>query len=253
VRLNWSNGGVWKAVLDLPTGAALAAARLSIPPHPPRSQGGIFFYKFFMKQDGYLKEWQGGGNAMLVVPANAHELAGAALPLVAESCWPGSPGPAALAAESLVVARLHAAEAVVGQAEAAARAAGLVAQTVMGELLSAREEAAAAVRFIRQKGLEAEFCGSGGAASLPPRSAAAAAAAPPPRAGASDLEIDRQINETLAAQLAGALDLSEPAAGSGGRRDLSLGGGAFELRAAPAKAKAAPRARKPEAGGEQAR
>ncbi len=182
-----------------------------------------------MKEDGYLKEWQGGNNIMLVLPQSASELA--STPLIAESAWTGAPTGSSLASEARVVARMHAAEAIVHQAEATARAAGMVAQTVMGELINAREEAAVAVRFIKEKGMADEFAkllgdteqrreadAANGFAALPavPPTAASGAAARPRGRPLTDAEIDAQINETLAAQLSGALDLS-----GGANMDLS--------------------------------
>jgi len=207
--LRWTAGGVWTTTVQLPAGA-------------------IAFFKLFLKEDGYLKEWQGGNNIMLVVPQSASELPGGML--VAESTWTGAPTSSSLASEARVVQRMHAAEAIVGTAEAAARAAGQVAQVVMGELITAREEAALAVRFIKDKGMQQEFERiTGGEAAR--RDAAQAngfyaAPAKAPRAAKrsalSDAEIDAEINQTLAAQLSGELDLSQ---GGGtatqGRVDLS--------------------------------
>ena len=73
-----------------------------------------------------------------------------------------------------------------------------------------------------------------------PRKGPAAPGAPAPLL--SDAEIDRQINDTLAAQLSGALDLSDagglPSTAAGnGRVDLSGGDGVWE--AAPRAASAA--------------
>jgi hypothetical protein len=84
---------------------------------------------------------------MLVLPHSAAELAGGAV--VAESSWTGLPTGSSLQSEARVAQRLQAAETITRQAEAAAQAAGLVAQSVMGELILAREEAAVALRFIR--------------------------------------------------------------------------------------------------------
>ena len=69
--------------------------------------------------------------------------------MVAESSWTGSPTGSSLQSEARVAQRLQAAETITRQAEAAAQAAGLVAQSVMGELILAREEAAVALRFIK--------------------------------------------------------------------------------------------------------
>lgn len=196
--------------------------------------GGIFFYKFFLKEDGYLKEWQGGNNIMLVLPLSAAEVA--TLPLVAESLWTGAPSGSSLASEARVVARMHQVDALVQQAEAAAYAAGQVAQTVMSELLVAREETAVAMRFITDKGLTKEFNRVVGKdlTDLAPgankakgtrssRSSAATDSSSP--AVRSDADIDAEIDATLAQQLAGTIDLSPPDAqtvvNTGNRVDLS--------------------------------
>jgi hypothetical protein len=226
-----------------------------------------------MREDGYLKEWQArssmrprallraprsprapahhpqaGNNVMLVMPTSAADLAGGAV--VAESSWTGAPTGLTCQSEARIMQRLQAAETITRQAEAAAQAAGLVAQSVMGELIIAREEAAVALRFIKERGLEHEFEGlvdadgmrrlneamgfvtpsSAGAPQSPPtpRKTPRRNGGAPPTPGApapllSDAEIDRQINDTLAAQLSGALDLSGTS-GGGGRVDLSGGG-----------------------------
>ena len=180
---------------------------------------------------------------MLVMPNSAADLAGGAV--VAESSWTGAPTGLTMQSEARIMQRLQAAETITRQAEAAAQAAGLVAQSVMGELIIAREEAAVALRFIKERGLEHEFEGlvdadgmrrlneamgfvtpSAAGAQAPPtpprkmprRSNGAAATPGAPAPLLSDAEIDRQINDTLAAQLSGALDLSDA---SGGRVDLS--------------------------------
>jgi hypothetical protein len=106
-----------------------------------------------------------------------------------------------------VVQRLQEAETSIAQAEAAARAAGMVAQSVMGELLSAREEAASALQFISGKGLEREFRSQRGEPS------------------AAEAAWDREIEETLARQLSGELDLSEGRVSERETR-VDLGGGA---------------------------
>lgn len=229
-----------------------------------------------MREDGYLKEWQArpsmrprthpralrsprapfdrpqaGNNVMLVMPTSAADLAGGAV--VAESSWTGAPTGLTCQSEARIMQRLQAAETITRQAEAAAQAAGLVAQSVMGELIIAREEAAVALRFIKERGLEHEFEGlvdadgmrrlneamgfvtpsSAGAPQSPPptpaRKTGRRNGVAPPTPGApapllSDAEIDRQINDTLAAQLSGALDLSGTSGGGGGRVDLSGGG-----------------------------
>ena len=212
--LRWTQGGVWTTTVQLPV-------------------GGIFFYKFFMKEEGYLKEWQGGNNIMLVLPTTLADLT--SLPLVAESSWTGAPSGSSLASEARVVARMHQVDALVSQAEAAARAAGLVAQTVMTELISAREETAVAVRFIKDKGLDKEFSRSVGRDLLGGSQPEAEAKASKGRSRSStsgvrprtDADIDAEIDATLAAQLAGQLDLSPPQAqaqaqaASQGRVDLS--------------------------------
>ena len=84
---------------------------------------------------------------MLVMPNSAADLAGGAV--VAESSWTGAPTGLTLQSEARIMQRLQAAETITRQAEAAAQAAGLVAQSVMGELIIAREEAAVALRFIK--------------------------------------------------------------------------------------------------------
>ena len=84
---------------------------------------------------------------MLVMPNSAADLAGGAV--VAESSWTGAPTSLTLQSEARIMQRLQAAETITRQAEAAAQAAGLVAQSVMGELIIAREEAAVALRFIK--------------------------------------------------------------------------------------------------------
>jgi hypothetical protein len=90
---------------------------------------------------------QAGNNVMLVMPNSAADLAGGAV--VAESSWTGAPTGLTLQSEARIMQRLQAAETITRQAEAAAQAAGLVAQSVMGELIIAREEAAVALRFIK--------------------------------------------------------------------------------------------------------
>jgi hypothetical protein len=204
--LRWTSGGVWTTTVQLPV-------------------GGIFFYKFFMKEEGYLKEWQGGNNIMLVLPTTLADLT--TLPLVAESSWTGAPSGSSLASEARVVARMHQVDALVSQAEAAARAAGMVAQTVMTELLQSREETAVAVRFIKDKGLDKEFTravgrdllGGSDAAAAGPHAEAKAApkgrgkgSSPPGVRPRTDAEIDAEIDATLAQQLSGKLDLSPPEA-----------------------------------------
>ena len=216
--LRWTAGGVWTTTVQLPV-------------------GGIFFYKFFMKEEGYLKEWQGGNNIMLVLPTTLADLT--TLPLVAESTWTGAPSGSSLASEARVVARMHQVDALVSQAEAAARAAGLVAQTMMTELLTAREETAVAVRFIKDKGLDKEFTrtvgrdllgGSDAPAAGPEAKAAgkrSRSSSTPGVRPRTDADIDAEIDATLAAQLSGTLDLSPPEAQAAaqaanqGRLDLS--------------------------------
>ena len=185
---------------------------------------------------------------MLVMPTSAADLAGGAV--VAESSWTGAPTGLTCQSEARIMQRLQAAETITRQAEAAAQAAGLVAQSVMGELIIAREEAAVALRFIKERGLEHEFeglvdadgmrrlneamgfvtpsaAGAPQSPPTPPRKTPRRNGVAPPTPGApapllSDAEIDRQINDTLAAQLSGALDLSGTS--GGGRVDLSGGG-----------------------------
>ena len=83
----------------------------------------------------------------------------------------------------------------------------MVAQSVMGELLSAREEAASALQFISQKGMEREFRSQKGGQS------------------AAEAAFDREIEETLARQLSGELDLSEGREAESARERVDFGGG----------------------------
>lgn len=210
LALTWTAGGVWTASVSL-------------------GCGDIVFYKFFLKENGYLKEWQGGNNVMLVLPTSAAELPAGVL--VAESAWTGSPTATVAASEARVQARLTAADTITAAAEAAAQAAGLVAQTVMTELLTAREETAVALRFISEKGLANEFEGLRDGIAAPHSVLPAGRKtrkAPASRGARSEEELDAEIAATLQAQLSGALDLSDGRALAGdGRVDLS-GGSVWE-------------------------
>jgi hypothetical protein len=208
LALAWTPGGVWTASVALHC-------------------GDIVFYKYFLKENGYLKEWQGGNNVMLVLPAAPAEVPSGTL--VAESTWTGSPTATVAASEARVHARLTAADAITAAAEAAAQAAGLVAQSVMTELLTAREETAVALRFISEKGLASEFEGLREGVTAP--HSVLPAGRKPRKPGArgvrSDAEVDAEIAATLQAQLSGALDLSDGRAVAEGRVDLS-GGAVWE-------------------------
>lgn len=231
VPMAWSAGGVWRAALRLPPDPGVLfykvflkarrrpasrgrrrsaharrsrhrsraqslpcgldsrahprAARRPPPPICPPAQ-----------TDGAVCAWQSGGNNMVALPRPGE--APPCAVVLAHSCWDATPTASTDAAQAQLMSRFAGVEAAVGQAEAAARAAGLVAKTCLTELLAAREEAALALRFITRRGLVREFERASSGAGVAPSGAGGAV---------TDREIDDEIAAILERQLNGDSEL----------------------------------------------
>lgn len=122
VELEWTEGDVWKACVDLPA-------------------GGVYFYKYVVKNDvGETVRWQDGSNSMLVLP-EAWNVPNGSHYLV-EDNFAGSPNETTEISESLLSNKLTEVQGEKTELMAQLAVQRNMTQTALEELLVAREELA---------------------------------------------------------------------------------------------------------------